>query len=178
MESVVILGSTGMLGSTLTRYMERVFPSVTELNRIGRSVTGRNRSIEFDVLKDNNLVDKLNQLKPDYIINAIGMIKQLIDEQNEKDIEKAQMLCFETICAATLSSKNKNGTKCLEEFIKAYPSLVARVLSIHPEYCLDGKIVSTCSDTFTKGEFEFNMPAIDFINITLGGEVTDEVTDM
>lgn len=95
-----------------------------------------------------------------------------------KDIEKAQMLCFETICAATLSSKNKNGTKCLEEFIKAYPSLVARVLSIHPEYCLDGKIVSTCSDTFTKGEFEFNMPEIDFINITLGGEVTDEVTDM
>ena len=55
MESVVILGSTGMLGSTLTRYMERVFPSVTELNRMGRSVTGRNRSIEFDVLKDNNL---------------------------------------------------------------------------------------------------------------------------
>ena len=58
MESVVILGSTGMLGSTLTRYMERVFPSVTELNRMGKSVTGRNRSIEFDVLKDNNLVDK------------------------------------------------------------------------------------------------------------------------
>ena len=92
MESVVILGSTGMLGSTLTRYMERVFPSVTELNRMGKSVTGRNRSIEFDVLKDNNLVDKLNQLKPDYIINAIGMIKQLIDEQNEEDIEKAQKI--------------------------------------------------------------------------------------
>ncbi len=90
-----------------------------------------------------------------------------------KDIEKAQMLCFETICAATLASKNKSGTKCLEEFIKEYPSLVSRVLSVHPEYCLDGKMVNTCIDTFTKGEFEFDAPEIDFINITLGGEVTD-----
>ena len=90
-----------------------------------------------------------------------------------KDIEKAQMLCFETICAATLASKNKGGTKCLEEFIKEHPSLVSRVLSVHPEYCLDARMLNTCVDTFTKGEFEFDAPEIEYVNITLAGEVTD-----
>ncbi len=109
-------------------------------------------------------------------INSEYVIKILTSTTHctAKDIENAQMLCFETVCAATLAAKNKNGTKCLIEFIKAYPSLVSRVLGVHPEYCLDGKIVKTCIDTFTLEKFEFLKPELVCIDIALSGATEAE----
>jgi dTDP-4-dehydrorhamnose reductase len=86
MVRVAVLGSTGMLGSTLTRILERDFASVTEFNRSGRSITGTNEVETLDVLNSYDLFESFNNLNLDYIINAIGMIKQLINEENPKDV--------------------------------------------------------------------------------------------
>ena len=86
---MAILGSTGMLGSTLTRVFQHDFGSVLEVNRSGVSITGSNQAISLDVLKKYSLQDKLVDLKIDYVVNAIGMIKQVIDEENPSDIADA-----------------------------------------------------------------------------------------
>ena len=51
MANVAILGSTGMLGSTITRVMQSSFNNVYEYNRAGISVTGINKTEVFDVTK-------------------------------------------------------------------------------------------------------------------------------
>ena len=79
-----------MLGSTLTRILERDFTSVTEFNRSGRSFTGANEVEALDVLKSYNLFERFSNLKIDYIVNAIGMIKQLIDEEKSEDVLAAR----------------------------------------------------------------------------------------
>ena len=92
MERVAVLGSTGMLGSTLTRILEQDSASVTEFNRSGKSVTGTNRVINLDVLQPYNLFEIFSGLQIDYVINAIGMIKQLIDEGKSEDIFAASAI--------------------------------------------------------------------------------------
>lgn len=86
MARVAVFGSTGMLGSTLTYLLESKFHTVHEFNRSGISVTGGNVSKKIDVTSNFNLNDILSELKVDYIINCIGMIKQLIDEDNPNSI--------------------------------------------------------------------------------------------
>jgi dTDP-4-dehydrorhamnose reductase len=90
MARVAVLGSTGMLGSTLTRILERDFASVIEFNRSGRSVTGANEVEALDVLKSYDLFERFSNLKIDYVVNAIGMIKQLIDEEKSEDVLAAR----------------------------------------------------------------------------------------
>lgn len=92
MARVAILGSTGMLGSTLTRVFERDFGSVTEFNRAGTSITGRNKVFKFDVLEEYDLHKSFDGLGIDYIINAIGMIKQVINEKNPSDVVAANVI--------------------------------------------------------------------------------------
>ena len=120
-------------------------------------------------------VDQIvNQLRSDITQITHFHPSLSIRERRNLDNENAQMLCFEIVCAATLAAKNKNGTKCLIEFIKAYPSLVSRVLGVHPEYCLDGKIEKTCIDAFTLEKFEFLKPEIGCIDIALNGATEAE----
>lgn len=84
MLTIGILGSTGMLGSTMTHVLENKPFLITEFNKEGLSVTGNNESHAFDALIDSNL-DSLHQnYRFDYVINCIGMIKQIINEQDPK----------------------------------------------------------------------------------------------
>jgi dTDP-4-dehydrorhamnose reductase len=92
MVRVAILGSTGMLGSTLTRVLEQEFGTVTEFNRAGTSITGNNNVVTLDVLNKFDLHKSFEGLRIDYIINAIGMIKQRIDEKKPEDIEAAKVI--------------------------------------------------------------------------------------
>lgn len=84
MTRVAILGSTGMLGSTLTRVLENNVEQVYEFNRSGLSFTGNNLAWKFDVFAFNKILDDLSKLNVDYIINCVGLIKQKIDETNAK----------------------------------------------------------------------------------------------
>jgi len=95
MAKVAVFGSTGMLGSTLTRFLESKFKTVYEFNRSGISVTGSNVSKKIDVTSAFNPNEILGELKVDYIVNCIGMIKQLIDEKNSNSVELANRVNHE-----------------------------------------------------------------------------------
>ena len=89
MIKVAILGSTGMLGSTLTRYLENEPVDICEFNRSGTSITKNNEAKKFDITIDANLFHDLKKIKFDYIINCIGFIKHLISEDSEHSVKSA-----------------------------------------------------------------------------------------
>lgn len=89
MVNVAVLGSTGMLGSTLTRGLENNSTNVYEFNRSGISVTKKNESRKLDVVTDKDFTKSFNGLKLDYIINCIGLIKQLINIKDQDSIKLA-----------------------------------------------------------------------------------------
>ena len=89
MVNVAVLGSTGMLGSALTRGLENSSTTVYEFNRPGISVTKKNESRKLDVVTDKDFTKSFNGLKLDYIINCIGLIKQLINIKDQDSIKLA-----------------------------------------------------------------------------------------
>ena len=90
--TIAILGSTGMLGSTLSRVLENQIDKVYEFNRSGISVTGNNEARYIDITKekDIDLSDSFKSLEFDYIINCVGMIKQIIDERDQNSVNLTQ----------------------------------------------------------------------------------------
>ena len=92
MMRVAILGSTGMLGSAITRFMETQDVQVTEFNRLGKSINGKNTAIKIDVLGDYELSNVFKGIEIDFVINSIGMVKQVIDEHSGKDIFEAKRI--------------------------------------------------------------------------------------
>jgi len=89
MSRVAVLGSTGMLGSALTRYLENESIDICEFNRSGASITKNNEAKKFDVTTNVNLFRDFKNLKFDYIINCIGLIKHLISEGDEHSVKLA-----------------------------------------------------------------------------------------
>ena len=95
MTKVAVFGSTGMLGSTLTQLLKSKFKNIYEFNRSGISVTGSNAFKKIDVASALNLDEILSDLKIDYMINCIGMIRQLIDEKNSNSVDIANRVNHE-----------------------------------------------------------------------------------
>ncbi len=89
MINVVVLGSTGMLGSTLTRVLEDNFAKVYEFNRSGVSVTKKNQARKINALNSTDFSEIFSELKIDYIINCIGMIRQLINPNDQSSVDSA-----------------------------------------------------------------------------------------
>ena len=86
---VLVLGVTGMLGSTLFRY----FSADTNFHVWGtlRSPTGlkyfssdtHSRLLShIDVLDADDLVSVMNSVRPDIVVNCVGLIKQLADAKD------------------------------------------------------------------------------------------------
>jgi dTDP-4-dehydrorhamnose reductase len=94
MPKVAILGSSGMLGSALTKVINEKDWELTEFNRAGTSITGKNKTKKFDVLNDN-LFEMLHESNFDFIVNAVGIIRQLINKESSEDIELAHKVNFE-----------------------------------------------------------------------------------
>ncbi len=80
---IFILGSTGMLGNTLLRYFES-----TKQFKVMGSIRGKNPPAELDIPRElllNNvdvedekiLSNVLSEYKPKFVINCIGLVKQL-----------------------------------------------------------------------------------------------------
>lgn len=80
---MLVLGATGMLGSTLVRELGRVpgielhatARDVASLPADMRSVLGE-RAVELEVLDDAGRRRVLEQVLPDVVVNAIGVVKQ------------------------------------------------------------------------------------------------------
>ena len=92
MTKVAVLGSTGMLGSTLTRVLENKFETIYEFNRSGISATGNNQTRVIEVTDSNCLLTSFNGLEIDYIINCIGMIKHVINENDQNSVNLARKI--------------------------------------------------------------------------------------
>ena len=92
MTKVAVLGSTGMLGSTLTKVLENQFETIYEFNRSGISATGKNQTRVIEVTDSNCLLTSFNGLEVDYIVNCIGMIKHVIDENDQNSVNLASKI--------------------------------------------------------------------------------------
>jgi dTDP-4-dehydrorhamnose reductase len=79
---VLILGSTGLLGSTVAKYFENNKNFDTHLAFRNENVSFGKNKVFFDAL--NTSLDSLP--KADYIINCIGIIKPFMEMDKEKNI--------------------------------------------------------------------------------------------
>lgn len=79
MTRVAVLGSTGMLGSMLAEVLATEGIEVVEFNRRGISQFNGNIVQACEVERNSQAIfSDLSRFKPDYIINAIGVIRQKI----------------------------------------------------------------------------------------------------
>jgi|694.fasta_scaffold135496_3 dTDP-4-dehydrorhamnose reductase len=83
MTKVLILGSSGMLGSS----MRKVFEQSPSLESFTAS-RGKDNP-DFRISSMNDISDIISSLKPDFIVNCIGTIKPNIDELNTVSIRNA-----------------------------------------------------------------------------------------
>lgn len=86
MDKVAVLGSTGMIGSGLTRALSEAGHNVVEFNRSGRNTYSNNEAIEFNIVSNPNF-ECLTEF--DYVINAIGLIRHKINSSSSEDVTTA-----------------------------------------------------------------------------------------
>jgi dTDP-4-dehydrorhamnose reductase len=84
MQSVLILGSQGMLGSSVTKLFE------SSPNFISHAINRESifKGKKFDAGSEFEF-EQIRNLNPDWIINCIGVIKPYIDEMDPKSVENA-----------------------------------------------------------------------------------------
>ena len=81
-----------MLGSTLVKYLTPLVNEVVEINRSGTSTVNGNRVVTFDAVQGQSIREYLEREHFDLVVNAIGLIKQLIDEGNQEDVRTAYLI--------------------------------------------------------------------------------------
>jgi len=79
-----------MLGSALVHFLASQKHDVVEANRRGISITGQNQALAFNAEKP--IESQVNLQQVDIVVNAIGMIRQLIDEKSAEKIQLAYKL--------------------------------------------------------------------------------------
>jgi len=93
MASILVIGSTGMLGSAVTKYLTSMHQVVIESNTSGNPFVLSNVCIKFDISR--NSAEELLKLVPgeiDYIINCSGVIKHKIIDNDLKSIADAKRI--------------------------------------------------------------------------------------
>jgi dTDP-4-dehydrorhamnose reductase len=81
-----------MLGSTLARYLTPLVDEVVEINRSGTSIVNGNKVLTFDAVQGQLIREYLEREKFDLVVNAVGLIKQLINEGNQEDTKIAYLI--------------------------------------------------------------------------------------
>jgi dTDP-4-dehydrorhamnose reductase len=91
MASILVIGSTGMLGSTVTKFLASTNHEVIESNTSGNPLISSNVCVKFDILT-NSAEELLKQVSVpiDYIINCSGVIKHKIDDNDLKSVKDAE----------------------------------------------------------------------------------------
>jgi dTDP-4-dehydrorhamnose reductase len=89
MNKILILGSNGMLGTMVSEYFLNINEyEIFLTNRAVESSDKNNKIYKFDALNDD-LESLIQDIKPNYLINCIGVIKPEINENNKDSIERA-----------------------------------------------------------------------------------------
>lgn len=86
MVKVAVIGTQGMLGSAVCRYLSNEDFQVVEINSTGQTQSN-NIITKFDIASENinTLRDILSNI--DYVVNCAGLIKHKIKENNLKSIK-------------------------------------------------------------------------------------------
>lgn len=82
---VAVLGSTGMLGQTVSRFLSESL----DIDVVSTSRKKESGKHYFDASSFDNLDEFLNSNKFDYIVNCIGIIKPNIKETDSKSVVNA-----------------------------------------------------------------------------------------
>ena len=93
MASILVIGSTGMLGSAVTKYLTSSHHEVIESNTSGNPLVLSNVCIKFDISR--NSAEELLKLVPgqvNYIINCSGVIKHKIIDNDLKSTAGAKRI--------------------------------------------------------------------------------------
>jgi len=94
MSNILILGVDGMLGSMLSHVLSE--KSSGTLFFTTRRSTSKNTNLNGDIINFDALSNEFTELaykvQPDYVINCIGAIKPLINENKNKSIINAQTI--------------------------------------------------------------------------------------
>jgi dTDP-4-dehydrorhamnose reductase len=89
-DSILIIGSTGMLGSAVTKYLSKSKNRIIESNTSGNAIIPSNICVKFDIEKQEVSDLFPSDLgKPDFVINCSGLIKHKIDGANPESIARA-----------------------------------------------------------------------------------------
>ena len=93
MASILVIGSTGMLGSAVTKFLASSNHMIIESNTSGTSLISSNSCLKFDISK-NSAEELLNlaSVPIDYIVNCSGVIKHKIDESDLESISNAKRI--------------------------------------------------------------------------------------
>lgn len=89
MSKILILGSTGMLGATVARYLNEQGLEILEGNRGGVAVASDSKAIKIKGLNPLDLAPVFQSEDISYVVNCIGLIKQLISESNSDSVLEA-----------------------------------------------------------------------------------------
>lgn len=89
MKKIAILGSTGMIGSGVTKRLSELGHAISEFNRAGISVTGSNPAFKLNLSSQFTSKEFDQFIGFDFIINAVGVIRHKIDISNVGQVENA-----------------------------------------------------------------------------------------
>ena len=85
----MVLGSTGMLGHIVTAVLTQNSIEVVEANRAGLPTSKFSTAVKFDLEKEPDLNQFFEKNNTDYVVNCVGLIRQLIDENSQESIRSA-----------------------------------------------------------------------------------------
>ena len=90
MKKILILGSTGMMGSTISKLIKndkrfQVLCTYRNYNKIKLIKLKKNQIKKIDINNFKSLKKIISDFNPDYLVNCIGLIKQLITKTNNNE---------------------------------------------------------------------------------------------
>jgi dTDP-4-dehydrorhamnose reductase len=92
MNPVVILGSTGMIGSTLVKYFSELQIPLVEVNREGVEIAPGSKAIQFNA-SGGNVKELVSSFPQNTIfVNLIGVIRHKINLNDEESIQNAKFV--------------------------------------------------------------------------------------
>lgn len=92
MIKILILGSTGLLGSALLKYFSKKnnFKCYGGIRKKSDTIKLKNikniKLYKINYKKKRDIIKVFNQIKPDLIVNCIGVIKQLVQKKKVSEI--------------------------------------------------------------------------------------------
>jgi dTDP-4-dehydrorhamnose reductase len=113
--SILIIGSTGMLGSVVTKLLSKSTNTIVESNTSGIAIIPENSCIKFDIEKQEIAeLFKLDLKKPDFIVNCSGLIKHKIDPSDAQFAKSAYKI-------------NSDFPKALSDFCKTFDTKIIQI---------------------------------------------------